>query len=115
VAGIQCPQKIRARHSNLGRELFHAHRSNDFAKRHLKRNTFLDRRQQKFAGEFSIPQTFRQRNIPVLMSPCHVFSTLSLKLSQMITIDRPVDDHLAPPRLLATADHLKSFSYAIGV
>jgi hypothetical protein len=59
VARVEGPQEIRARHPDLGREFLHAHRSNDFGKRHLKRNALIDRCEQKLASEFSVPKILR--------------------------------------------------------
>jgi hypothetical protein len=43
VARVESPQEIRAGHAYLDREFLHTHRSNNFAKRDLKRNLFVDR------------------------------------------------------------------------
>jgi len=40
---VEGPQEIRAGHPYFGRELLHARRSDNFAKRDLKRNLFVDR------------------------------------------------------------------------
>lgn len=77
VARVKCPQEIRARHSYPGRELLHAHRSNNLAKGHLKRNFLVDRCEQEFSGELWIPKILRQPNIPVLMSPSGGMPSLS--------------------------------------
>ena len=71
MAWVEGPQEIRAGHPYLGRELLHAHRSNNLAKRDLKRNLFVDRSEQKFSGELRIPKVFRQPDIPIAASSCH--------------------------------------------
>jgi len=74
VTRVDGPQEIRAGHPDLGRELLHAHGSNNLAKRDLKWNLLVDRSEQKFSREFRIPKMLRQPNIPAFMSPCHAFS-----------------------------------------
>ncbi len=71
MSRVESPQEIRAGHPDLGRELLHAHRSNNFAKSDLKWNVLVDRCEQELSGELRIPKILRQPSIPLLMSPCH--------------------------------------------
>ena len=65
MARVESPNEIRARHSYLGRELLHAHRSNDFGKGDLKRNALVDRSQEELASEFSIPKILTAQSYTV--------------------------------------------------
>ena len=94
VARTERSQEIRAGHPYLGRELLHAHRSNNLADGDLQRNLFVDRSEEKFSGEFWIPKILRQPNIPVL---CRVAMLLGLQIIAPEAKPRPMS-----PRLLVS-------------
>jgi hypothetical protein len=106
VARVEASQEIRAGDPHLGGELLHAHRSNNFAKRDLKRN-FLSRRFEQFDR---IAVLILDLDLLAARSGLHVVSKTNAGLLQRVDERREIihtkHDTIPPARvLLLTARH----------